>query len=116
MTLQTEAAGTAKSTVPGKHASTITWALLIPGVLGFGGLAWGTRRKLYLSRVALIALLAVMASIGLSGCNPLYDYKKHGPDTNLATPSGSYTITVTGQASNGLTTTTASTTIALVVS
>ena len=116
MTLQTEAAGTAKSTVPGKHASTIAWALLIPGALGFGGLAWSARRKLYLSRVALIALLAVVASLGLSGCNPLYDYHKHAPDTNLATPAGSYTITITGQSSTGLTTTTASTTIALVVS
>jgi hypothetical protein len=116
MTLQTQASGTAKSTVPSKRPSTLVLALLIPGALGFGGLAWSARRKLYLSRMALIALLAVVASLGLSGCNPRYDYYNHAPTTNLPTPSGSYTVTITGQSSNDLTTVTASTTIALTVS
>jgi len=114
MTLTTQAAGTASNVEPGK-TSTIAWALLIPGALGFGGLAFGARRKLWLSRMVLIALLAVVASLGLSGCNPQYYYYNHSPDTNPATPAGSYTVTLTGQSSDGITNTTASTTLALVV-
>ncbi|WP_420238049.1 hypothetical protein ACOBR2_00125 [Telmatobacter bradus] len=116
MTLQTEAAGTAKLAVPSKHPSSLVLALLIPGALGFGGLAWSARRKLYLSRMALIALLAVVASLGLSGCNPRYDYYNHAPTTNEATPAGSYTVTITGQSTYNLNTKTAFTTIALTVS
>jgi hypothetical protein len=117
MVLQTQAAGTARSNAPVKPGgiNPVAWALLIPGALGFGGLAWGARRKLWLSRVALIALMAVIASLGLSGCNPQYSYYHHGPDTNLPTPAGTYNLTITGQATDGISDTVGNTTMVLVV-
>jgi len=84
-------------------------------MLGLGGLAWGARRRRWISRASLLALLAVVTVLGTTGCNPRYYYYNHGPDTNLPTPSGSYTITITGQSSNGITAVTNSTTLALTV-
>jgi len=118
MVLQTVAAGTAKNAAPrvnGKDSNPIAWALLLPGMLGLGGLAWGARRRRWISRASLLALLAVVTVLGTTGCNPRYYYYNHGPDTNLPTPSGSYTITITGQSSNGITAVTNSTTLALTV-
>jgi hypothetical protein len=114
MVLQTQAAGTAHNAAP-VHGSPIAWAILLPGILGLGGLAWGTRRRRWLSRISLLALVAFVATLGTTGCSPRYDYYHHGPDTNLPTPSGSYTITITGQSSDGISAITTSTTMALVV-
>jgi hypothetical protein len=117
MVLQTVAAGTAKNAAPvvGKQSGAVAWAFLLPGVLGLGGLAWGARRRRWLSRVALLGFIALVTSLGTTGCNPQYYYYHHGPDTNLPTPAGSYTITITGQSSDGITATNASTPMALVV-
>lgn len=120
MTLQTMATSTTRLMKPyqpakGSGSGAITWAILLPGMLGLGGLAWGARRKLWLSRILLIAALAVMVSFGLSGCNPQYNYYHHSPDANTGTPTGTYTVTVTGQSQNGVTAVTNSTTMVLVV-
>jgi hypothetical protein len=53
--------------------------------------------------------------LGTTACNPRYYYYNHGPPTNQATPSGTFTITVTGQSSNGITAVTQNTTFALTV-
>jgi hypothetical protein len=87
---------------PGRRMNTVAWAFLLPGVLGLGGLAWGTRRRSWLSRLALVALLGVVSTIGLSGCSPLYRYYQHGPGSNPATPTGTYNVTITAQSSNGV--------------
>lgn len=117
MVLQTQAAGTALNhampAVNGKGP--IAWAILMPGVLGLGGLAWGTRRRAWLSRMTLLALVALVTMLGTTACNPRYGYFHHGPTTNLPTPSGSYTVTVTGQSSNGITADTQSTPFVLTV-
>jgi hypothetical protein len=116
MVLQTQAGGTAKNALPtGKNSNTIAWAVLLPGMMGLGGLAWSTRRRRWMSRLSLMALLALVTMLGATGCNPRYGYYHHAPDTNLPTPSGSYTITITGQSSDGITAITNSTTMALVV-
>jgi hypothetical protein len=119
MVLQTVAAGTAvKATQPvsiGKGSSPVEWALLLPGVLGLGGLAWGARRKAWLSRLALVALVALVTMLGTTACNPRYYYFNHGPPTNLPTPSGTYPVTVTGQSSDGITAITQNTTMVLTV-
>jgi hypothetical protein len=114
MLLQTQAASTAMNDSVRK-ASPVAWALLLPGVLGLGGLAWGTRRKAWLSRLALVALLGVVTTLGASGCSPLYHYYQHGPGPTPATPAGTYNITVTAQSNNGVTAITNSTTIVLTV-
>ncbi len=64
MVIQTQAAGTAGTAGrlnpmlnSGKGSGPITWAILLPGLLGLGGLAWGARRHAWLSRLALVALV-----------------------------------------------------------
>jgi len=116
MVVQTQASGTAKNVAPaGKHSSTVAWAILLPGMVGLGGLAFGARRRRWLSRLALLGFVALVTTLGTTGCNPQYGYYHHGPDVNLPTPAGSYTITVTGQSSDGITSSNSSTTMALVV-
>ena len=119
MVLQTEAGGTAGQVTPpttyARGSGPIAWAFLLPGVLGLGGLAWGARRRAWLSRLALITLVALVTMLGTSACNPRYDYFHHGPPTTLPTPSGTYTVSVTGQSSNGITAITQNTTFVLTV-
>jgi len=115
MVLQTYAAGTAKATIPGKGASPIAWAFLLPGALGLGGLAWGTRRRRWLNRIALVMLVGLVTMMGTTACSPQYGYYNHGPDPNLQTPAGTYTVTVTGQTSGVVSAIENSTTMALTV-
>ena len=98
-----------------KGNGTVAWAILLPGILGLGGLAWGARRRAWLSRLSLIALLALVTMLGTTACNPNYYYFNHGPGNVPATPAGTYTITVTGQSSNGITSQTQNATFVLTV-
>jgi hypothetical protein len=117
MVIQTYAVSgsTAKATPKGKDSSPIAWAFLLPGALGLGGLAWGARRRQWLQRISLIALVGVVTLLGTTACNPRYQYENHGPQPNPATPAGSYTINVTAQTSNGITALTHTTTFVLTV-
>jgi hypothetical protein len=119
MVLQTQAAGTSGQVSPpasfGKGSGPVAWAFLLPGVLGLGGLAWGARRRAWLSRLALVVLVGMVTMLGTTACNPRYYYFHHGPPNNLPTPSGSYTVTVTGQSSNGITAITQNTPMVLTV-
>ena len=118
MLLQTVAASGAKVVRPGFPGSAgrpVAWAILLPGMLGLGGLAWGARRRRWLQRLALLALVGLVTTLGTTACKPLYDYYKHGPQPNPATPSGTYTVTITAQATNGVTAITNNTTMVLTV-
>jgi hypothetical protein len=118
MVVQTQASGNAQATPPAPHGNgsgAIAWALLLPGALCLGGLAWGTRRRAWLSRLALLALVGLVTTLGTTACNPQYYYYHHGPPATLPTPAGTYTVTVTGQSSNGITAITQSTTFVLTV-
>jgi hypothetical protein len=118
LVLSTQAQGTARAVPPvrpGHQSSSIAWALLLPGMFGLGGLAWGARRRAWLRRLMLVALLGLITTLGTTACNPLYRYYNHGPPANNPTPSGTYTVTVTGQSSNGVTAITNSTTISVTV-
>jgi hypothetical protein len=105
------------STASAAHArgNSVAWALLLPGLFGLGGLAWGSRRRRWLNRLSLVALVGLVTMLGTTACNPRYSYEHHGPPVNPATPAGTYTVSVIGQSSNGVTATTHSTTIALTV-
>jgi hypothetical protein len=98
---------------PGSNG--ITLAILLPGALGLGGLAWSVRRRAWLQRLSLFGVVALVAMLGATSCNARYDYYNHGPPPNPGTPSGKYTINVTAQSSNGVTAITHSTTLALTV-
>jgi len=97
------------------QANPVSWALLLPGVFGLGGLAWGARRRRWLNRFVLLALVAFVSVLGTTACSPLYSYYNHGPGSNPVTPAGSYSVNVTAQSSNGITAITHSTTLALTV-
>jgi hypothetical protein len=99
----------------GNGTGSVAWAILLPGVLGLGGLAWGSRRRKWLSRLSLVALVGLVTMLGTTACNPHYYYYNHGPGNVPATPAGTYTITVTGQSSNGITAETENTTFVLTV-
>jgi len=98
---------------PGTHR--VAWAVLFPGALGMVGLAFSARRRRWLSRLALLGLLALITCLGTTACNPLYNYQNHGPPYNLPTPAGTYNLTVAAQSSNGVTATTHTTTMVLTV-
>jgi hypothetical protein len=117
MQIQTYSASTTiASAMPrGKGSSPIVWAFLLPGALGLGGLAWGARRRQWLRRISLIALVGVVTLLGTTACNPRYQYEHHGPQANPATPAGTYTINVTAQTSNGVNSLAHTTTFVLTV-
>jgi len=113
MVIGTQAASTTSSLV---RSNSVSWAILFPGALGLLGLAWGGRRKPWLRRLSLVALVGLVTMLGATACAPRYNYYNHGPIPNPATPSGTYTINVIGQSSNGVTAITpAPATIALTV-
>lgn len=94
------ASGKAMNSQPG---GTIAWALLLPGVLTLGGLAFGLRGHRTLQRYSLLALVAVVTLLGTTACNPRYNYLNHGPTPNLPTPAGTYTLSVDALSSDGVT-------------
>ncbi len=100
---------------PGSAGHPVAWAILLPGMLGLGGLAWGARRRRWLQRLALVALAGLVAALGTTACNPRYYYLNHGPQPNPATPNGTYNVTITAQTTNGVTATTTNTTMVLTV-
>ncbi|MGA3263721.1 MAG: Ig-like domain repeat protein [Terracidiphilus sp.] len=113
MVIVTQLASSASAAHP--RSNSLAWAFLLPGAFGLGGLAWGARRRSWLNRLSLLALVALVAMLGATACNPRYNYEHHGPPINPATPAGTYTVTVTAQSSNGITAITNSTTMALTV-
>ena len=116
MVLATVAGSTARSAPAAMRTSTpVAWAVLLPGALGLAGIAFGVRRRPWLSRLCLIALVGFVSALGTTACNPLYNYQNHGPPHNLPTPSGTYTVSINAQSSNGISATTHSTTIVLTV-
>jgi Bacterial Ig-like domain (group 3) len=93
----------------------VALAVLLPGTLCLAGIACGLRRRRWLFRIALLALVGWVGLLGTTACNPLYNYHNHGPVRNLPTPAGTYTLKVTAQSSNGITAITHSTTMVLTV-
>jgi Bacterial Ig-like domain (group 3) len=116
LVVATQAASTAQGAVriPSRK-NPVAWAVMLPGVFGLGGLAFGARRRRWLLRLALFGLVGFIAVLGTTACSPLYYYYNHGPPQNLPTPAGSYNITIAAQSSNGITAITHTTTLALTV-
>lgn len=81
----------------------VNWAILLPGALGFAGLAFSARRRRWLMRLSLITLVGFVATMGMTACAPRYNYFNHGPNYNLPTPSGDYKVVIAAQSSDGVT-------------
>ncbi len=99
----------------GHKNNPVAWAVLLPGILGLGGLAFGARRRRWLARLSLVLLVGLVATLGTTGCSPLYNYYNHGPTNPHETPAGTFNVTVTGQSSNGVNATTINTIMVLTV-
>ena len=115
MVLSTQAPSLTSSVPSTRSANPVAWAVLLPGTLGLVSLAFGARRRRWLNRVVLMALVGFVAVLGASACAPLYNYREHGPSQNRPTPAGTYNVTVTAQSSNGVTATTRFTQLVLTV-
>jgi hypothetical protein len=115
MVIETQAASALAKPTERPERHPVAWALLLPGALGLAGLAWGGRRRRWLNRLTLVALVGFVSILGTTACNPRYNYFNHGPPSNPATPSGTFTINVVAQTSNGVTAITHSTTMVLTV-
>lgn len=116
MVISTEGEGTSGPHAPANRKGTpVNAALLLPGLLGLGGLAWGVRRRRWLQRLTLLALFGLVTTLGTTACNPYWYYYNHGPEPTPATPSGNYTVTVTAQSTNGVIAISNSTTMVLTV-
>lgn len=117
MVITTQATGTRGLAAPPARAesSPVVWAVLLPGAFSLAGLAFAVRRRRWLSRVSLIALVGFVAVLSATACAPRYNYFNHGPPYNLPTPAGTYTVTIAAQTSNGVTASTQTVPFALTV-
>jgi hypothetical protein len=115
LVVATQAPSLSKSEFPVFQSHPIAWAVLFPGALALGGLAFGARKRRFLSRLVLLAFVGFVAVLGTTACSPLYNYYNHGPPQNRPTPPGTFTVKITAQSSNGVTATSHATTLALTV-
>ena len=113
MLIGTQAASRTSSALA--RPNTVSWAILFPGALGLVGLAWGGRRRRWLQRLSLVALVGLVTMLGTTACAPRYNYYNHGPIPNPATPAGTYTVSVNAQSNDGVTAITQTATLALTV-
>ena len=116
MVITTQSAGTRGAVVAlaRRGINPVAWAAL-PGAFGLAGLAFAVRRRRWLSRLSLLALLGFVSVFGTTACSPRYNYFNHGPPYNLPTPAGTYAITIAAQSSNGVSASTRTTLFALTV-
>jgi hypothetical protein len=115
MVITTQVGSQSNAFVSRPASTPVDLAILLPGAFALGGLAWSARRRAWLHRLSLLALIALVTLLGTTACNPRYNYYNHGPTPNLPTPAGSYTVTVAAQSSNGITAITNTATLALTV-
>lgn len=97
---------------PRETGAPLALAILLPGMAALGWL--GRKRKLF-NRVALLTMVGAMAVLGTSACNARYKYLNHPPTYNGGTATGSYTLTVWAQTSDGVTASEVNTTLALTI-
>jgi Bacterial Ig-like domain (group 3) len=79
------------------------YAIVLPVLFGFAGLAARKRRAW---RNLALAMLAFAGVMGMTACSQRYRYLNHGPPANPGTPIGSYTVTIQASSSTGSETTT----------
>ncbi len=115
MVLTTQIGSQSDALLKRSVSTPVTLAILFPGAFALGGLAWSVRRRAWLQRLSLLALVALVTLLGTTACNPRYYYYNHGPPANRQTPAGTYTVTVSAQSSNGVSATTNSASLALTV-
>jgi Bacterial Ig-like domain (group 3) len=116
MLVQTQGQGGAQVVPPAhRERNPVAWAILLPGIFSLGGFAWAARRRPWLQRATLVALVGLVSLLGTTACNPRYYYEHHGPPPTPPTPTGTYNLIITAQSSNGVTSISNTTTMVLTV-
>jgi len=106
LTIQTVAPSGADLREPNRKPQTV-YAIVLPGILALAGL--GLARKRAYGKMRTLGLFALMlaGTMGLGGCAQRYKYYHKPPSGNPGTPTGTYTITVSGITGTGSTLSTA---------
>jgi hypothetical protein len=114
LTIQTIAPSGSELRYPNQKAES-AYAIGLPGILALAGL--GLARKRAYGKLRMLGLFAFMlaGSLGLGGCAQRYKYYHKPPTGNPGTPTGSYTITVSGITGTGSTLSTATVQLAFTV-
>jgi hypothetical protein len=74
------------------------YAFVFPALFGLAGLGACKRRPW---RNLALGMLAFAGAMSMTACAQRYNYLNHGPPGNPGTPTGSYTVTVDAESSNG---------------
>lgn len=93
--------GILSSRLAPRGRSATAWAFVLPGLLALAGIGAIRRKHFGALRVLGMALLLAAGSLGLTACNPRYNYEHYKPAPNYGTPAGSYTVVISAYASNG---------------
>jgi len=99
-TLQLQTQGASGTAGMEKPASTIAYAIILPGVLALAGVG-ALRKRAGFERMRMLGLVALLvaSALGLGACSERYGYLNHPPSGNPGLAAGTYTITLSGYAS-----------------
>jgi hypothetical protein len=98
MQIQTLAPSPASTAANRGDVGLSAYAFVFPALFGLAGL--GTCKRHAWRNLAL-GMLALAGAMSMTACAQRYKYLNHGPPGNPGTPTGSYTITVDAESSNG---------------
>ena len=99
-TLQITTQGASGQTFLERRGSAVAYAIALPGIVALAGLGALRKRMGFAGfRILGLAALMVASGIALGGCSERYGYLNHPPSGNPGLAAGTYTITVSGNAS-----------------
>ncbi len=99
-TLSITTAGATGPTARQQNGPNLVYALLLPGLLGLGGL--GLRKRRSWQQLCLVLSVVTLAG-GLGGCSQRYHYLNRPPLASPGTPLGPATFALQAQAISGTT-------------
>ena len=97
MQIQTQAPSPGATASIREGGSRLTYAFVLPALLGLAGLG-GSKRPW---RNLLLVLFTFAGLMSMTACAARYRYLNHGPPGNPGTPVGSFTVTIESQSSSG---------------
>jgi hypothetical protein len=98
MQIQTLAPSPKSTAANGGDTGMQRYAFIFPALFGLVGLGVCKRRAW---RNLAMGMLAFAGAMGMTACSQRYNYLNHGPPGNPGSPTGSYTVTVDAESSNG---------------
>ncbi|HEX3472107.1 MAG TPA: Ig-like domain-containing protein [Silvibacterium sp.] len=92
--------GTSAKLMKTATASHTAYAIVLPGILALAGLG-ALRKRSGIASLRVLGFLALLTAsgLGLGACSQRYGYLNHPPSGNPGIAAGTYTITVSGNAS-----------------